>query len=129
MPQFAYMEKKLLSTVLIFSLSEVLEEMIQKLKTKTCTGCQCDHPSQTNHECIMTSEQEHLDMLFEKVYESFHRLDVLKKFSENVKRLNLSSDVISQYFFMNVIMLDKLRSTVTKVNVNQLMEKKIKLKG
>lgn len=115
--------------MLLFTLAEVLEEMIQKLKKKTCTGCQCDHHSQTNHECIMTSEQEHLDMLFEKVYESFHTLCVLKKFSENVKRLNLSTELISPYFFMNVIMLDKLRSTVTKVNVRDLMEKKIKLEG
>lgn len=120
------MEKKLLSTVLLYSLAEVLEGLIQKKKTESCAGCHIDHPSQHRHECLMNGEQEHLDRHFESVYASFTLLEVMNKFKEDVKKLNIPQDLICNYFILNVIMLDKLRTQTVKDNVYSLMKKRIR---
>lgn len=120
------MEKKLLTTVLIYSFAEVLQELITKKTKETCSGCQVEHPSQHNHECLMKSEQEHLERHFETACRSFLLLDVLIKFREDVKKLNMSSEFVCNYFLLNVIVLDRLRSQTIKDNVYRLMEKRIK---
>ena len=118
------MERRLLSTVLLFSLAEVIEGMIEKLKKATCAGCEIDHPSQTRHTCIMRDDQEHLNMHFDRVYDSFKLLDVLKVYKERSDRLNVSNEVIWQFFFLNVIVTEKLRTKEMKNKVYQLLQKK-----
>ncbi|CAG2190991.1 PTGR3 [Mytilus edulis] len=120
------MEKKLLTTVLIYSFAEVLQELITKKTKETCSGWQVEHPSQHNHECLMNGEQEHLERHFETACRSFLLLDVLIKFREDVKKLNMSSEFVCNYFLLNVIVLDRLRSQPIKDSVYRLMEKRIK---
>ena len=116
-----------MSTVLLFSLVEVIEEMIEKLKKSTCAGCEIDHPSQTRHTCIMRDAQEHLNMHFDRVYQSFQLMDALKAYKEKSDKLNISCEVIWQFFFLNVIVIDGLRSKEMKNKVFQMMERKLKL--
>ena len=127
MQQISRMDKTILSTVLLFSFGEVLEEIIHKLKRKTCAGCQCDHPSQNKHECLMQSEQEHLTVHFDTAIESFSLVDVLKIYADIVGKLDIPLDVASDFFFLNAIMVDKLHTNNIKTKVKELLEKKLKL--
>ena len=119
------MEKRLMSTVLVFSMADVLEELIKQKKTESCPGCQVDHPSQTRHDCLVKSEEEHLTAHFETVFKTFHLLDVMNRFSENMGKVNGYRQLL---LFLNVIVLDRLRSDVVKDTVYLLLEKRAKAK-
>lgn len=118
--------RKLLTTVLVYSFAEVLEDLIAKEKKEKCAGCQVDHQSQHKHECMMQSEMEHLNKHFPSVYSSFSILQVLHQFSSDVKILNLSQDVICNFFLLNVIVLDTLHNPSTKDSVFRLLQKRVR---
>ncbi|VDI26896.1 Hypothetical predicted protein [Mytilus galloprovincialis] len=46
-----------------------------KENERTCSGCQVEHPSQHNHECLMNGEHEHLERHFETACHSFSLLE------------------------------------------------------
>ena len=115
-----------MSTVLLYSFAEVIEDVIEQKKKESCAGCEIEHPSQRRHDCLMMSDLEHLQRHFEAAFQSFRLLDVLNKYSLKVKKLNLSTNLVSYYFFLNVVLLDKLHSNVSKNNVYQFLERKVK---
>ncbi|VDI68963.1 Hypothetical predicted protein [Mytilus galloprovincialis] len=62
------MEKRLLSTILLFSFAELLDEMVQQLSKKFCQGCKVEHGSQHRHECLMDSELDKLEKHFDQAF-------------------------------------------------------------
>ena len=72
---------------------------------------------------------EQLNRHFEPVYSAFSIVDVLNKFRDDMKKLNMSSHKVWNYFFLNVIALDKHRSQSVKDNVYRLLEKRINARG
>ena len=121
------MDTKMLSTVLLFTFAEELEELIEELSKKYCTGCQCDHPSQIRHECLMDSAIEKLNKHFENAFQSFKYVNILLRFIQNSRKLFVSEEDKQMYFIKNVIFLDKLKSSAMKETAYRLMERKIKL--
>lgn len=50
----------------IMCYTSALKKRIKEMANDECYGCQVDHPSQTQHTCLMCSEEEHVDMYFDK---------------------------------------------------------------
>ncbi|CAC5392638.1 unnamed protein product [Mytilus coruscus] len=123
------MEKKLLSTVLLFSFAELLEEMVQQLSKNFCQGCKVKHGSQHRHDCLMDSELDKLEKHFEQAYCEFKYSHILGKYRENVRTLNLENSIVLNFFILHVLFLDTLRSEKMKETVYNLMERKVKLEG
>jgi hypothetical protein len=48
-----------------------LREEIVTLAAKHCYRCDVNHPSQTQHTCLMRTESEHLDVYLEEVFERY----------------------------------------------------------
>ncbi|CAC5362602.1 unnamed protein product [Mytilus coruscus] len=123
------MEKRLLSTILLFSFAELLEEMVQQLSKKFCQGCKVEHGSQHRHDCLMDSELDKLEKHFEQAYWEFKYSHILGKYRENVRTWNLENSVLLNFFILHVFFLDTLRSEKMKETVYNLMERKVKLEG
>ncbi|CAC5392640.1 unnamed protein product [Mytilus coruscus] len=104
------MEKKLHSTVLLFSFAELLEEMVQQISKKFCQGCKVEHGSQHRHNCLMDSELDKLEKHFEHAYCEFKYSHILGKYRENVRTLNLENSIVLNFFILHVLFLDTLRS-------------------
>lgn len=119
------LNRKILQTVLMYSFAAVLEDYIAKKKKSTCYGCEIEHPSQKEHDCMMMTEQEHLDRHFENAFNDFTMLDVLLVFKDRVKLVNIRPETVCNYFLLNVIMLDKLHSHSYKGSVYALLKKNI----
>ncbi|VDI00967.1 Hypothetical predicted protein [Mytilus galloprovincialis] len=123
------MEKRLLSTILLFSFAELLDEMVQQLSKKFCQGCKVEHGSQHRHECLMDSELDKLEKHFDQAFCEFKYSHILGKYRENVRTLTLENSVVLNFFILHVLFMDTLRSEKMKVSVYNLMERKLKLEG
>ena len=123
------MEKRLLSTILLFSFAELLDEMVQQLSKKFCQGCKVEHGSQHKHECLMDSELDKLEKHFDQAFCEFKYSHILGKYRENVRKLTLENSVVLNFFILHVLFMDTLRSEKMKVSVYNLMERKLKLEG
>ena len=119
------LNRKLLQTILAYSLAAVLKNCISKKKKSACNGCKRDHPSQNEHECIMLTELEHLDRHFDQVYGEFSLVDVLLDFKERVKMVNICPNFVCNFFLLNAIMLDKLHTKLYRDTVYGLLKKNI----
>ncbi|CAC5413710.1 unnamed protein product [Mytilus coruscus] len=104
------MEKRLLSTILLFSFAELLEEIVQQLSKKFCQGCKVEHGSQHRHDCLMDSELDKLEKHFEQAFCEFKYSHILGKYRENVRTLNLENSVVLKFFILRVLFMDTLRS-------------------
>ncbi|VDH97044.1 Hypothetical predicted protein [Mytilus galloprovincialis] len=108
------MEKRLLSTILLFSFAELLDEMVQQLSKKFCQGCKVEHGSQHKHECLMDSELDKLEKHFDQAFCEFKYSHILGKYRENVRTLTLENSVVLNFFILHVLFMDTLRSEKMK---------------
>jgi hypothetical protein len=56
-----------------------MRDELVTLAKKNCYGCEVNHPSQTQHTCLMWTELEHLSVYLEEALETVDREEVLKK--------------------------------------------------
>ena len=68
-------------------------------RKKHCYGCSIDHPSQTQHDCIMDLEEEgdeeyYIDFYFDTMLKEVNEDDILKSWGDIMKISNISPGVI-----------------------------------
>lgn len=67
-----------------------LREDVLNLSTKHCYGCEVEHPSQTQHTCLMWTESEHLEMHFEEALVNVNRKAVINMWQDEMKKMEWS---------------------------------------
>ena len=77
---------------------------VTELAGKYCYGCEVDHPSQTQHSCLMWTDLEHFYMYRKEAFESVLQNDSITVWMDNV----CSSDIAyeAKYVFLGLL-LDK----------------------
>jgi len=65
-----------------------LREEIVPLATKHFYGCEVNHPSQTQHTCLMWTDFEHLDMYLEEALQTVDREEVRKMWDNEMTRMD-----------------------------------------
>jgi len=61
---------------------------IVNLATKHCYGCEVNHPSQTQHTCLMWTEFEHLDMYLEEALDTIDHEEVRNKWKNEMTQMD-----------------------------------------
>lgn len=89
---------KLLETYFDFIYAEaIMNEMIGVFRNN-CTGCQRGNLSQTNHACLMLSEQQQLELYFEDILTKVNEMDILRQWDSAVSVLHdISSELVTMY--------------------------------
>lgn len=64
-------------------------ELLKDIVYEQCYGCSVDHPSQTQHSCIMETPITHLEMYFEMTLEKVDRVSVIDKWRKEIALLDL----------------------------------------
>ena len=66
-----------------------------------CYGCQIDHPSQTEHDCIMMDfrmdDEYSIDIYFEEMLTEVDEVKILLAWEELVRGLNISNEVVNMH--------------------------------
>lgn len=98
--------------------AEAVREAIQDVSVRKCYGCMVDHPSQTQHTCLMPFEEEDLLLYyFHEALDSVDESTVLKTFEERLQRSSIPEDfrnIYKQKFYCA-----DWRATVWKSDDNQ----------
>lgn len=85
-----------------FGLADLLRSKISELSQKHCYGCEVDHPSQTNHTCLMLSEMEHFFSYRDEAY-ALCKKDILETFNRTLLCGLCSKDVGAQLSFLKML--------------------------
>ncbi|KAK3107707.1 hypothetical protein FSP39_020486 [Pinctada imbricata] len=84
-------KQKLLSSFNLYAY-EILNKL-QDVIIEKGNGCVINHPSQSQHTCIMRSDVDNLELLFELAWENVKADNVIAKWEDEIQTLN-----IPQYF-------------------------------
>lgn len=100
-------------------------EKIKELTQQHCYGCEVDHPSQTQHSCLMLSEMEHFFLYRKDAFKSVLQNDIMYVWEESIclSKLELSFDV--RFSFLRLI-LDK-EIVIEEEKIFKMVERMIKL--
>ncbi|KAK3107197.1 hypothetical protein FSP39_009112 [Pinctada imbricata] len=85
-------KQKLLSSFNLLYAYEILNKL-QDVIIEQGNGCVINHPSQSQHTCIMRSDVDNLELLFELAWENVKADNVIAKWEDEIQTLN-----IPQYF-------------------------------
>ena len=95
-PQNMAYRRQLLSSYNLVYAREILNELWDVI-IEQCNGCAINHPSQCQHTCIMLTELEHLELYFELVWMKVNVDDVIAKWKEEIKTLNIPQQLKDTY--------------------------------
>ena len=70
---------------------------IETVTRQQCYGCQVDHPSQTQHPCLMWNTEEKLCSYLNDIIQSVNQEEVLKQWCEDTEKMDISPDVLAMY--------------------------------
>ena len=106
----------LVEHVFQLTFAALCNEIIQQEKVSCCNGCAFDHPSQTEHSCLMIDEEEawyrHYDQAVEKV-------DLAHVMTATVNVCSTLGYILSDKWEGYLTSLPKLpRTTVTNISKN-----------
>ena len=85
--------ERYLSKTLTFLYARTVMELLPSVVQENCYACEIDDPSQVHHICLMWTEQEHLYTYFELVFEKIKFADIVTKFKQHVKYLDIDNDL------------------------------------
>lgn len=74
--------QRFLKQTLDFLYARTVLELLNEVVKDNCYGCEIDHPSQTQHTCLMWTTTEHLDTYFEQTFNKIKYGDVIIKLRE-----------------------------------------------
>ena len=57
-----------------------------------CLGCEVNHPSQTQHTCLMWTNMEHLDIYFDVAYKKIDEKDIASRMKDQVDIMDIPND-------------------------------------
>lgn len=57
-----------------------------------CLGCEVNHPSQTQHTCLMWTNMEHLDIYFDVAYKKIDEKDIVSRMKDQVDIMDIPND-------------------------------------
>lgn len=110
-------------------LSIQVVELHKDIVFEQCYGCSVDHPSQTQHPCIMETPITHLEMYFEMTLEKVDRVSVINKWQKEIALLDLPFESVKE--FIDLMISPELRekhfTDSWKEELYKLCEKIVKL--
>ena len=92
----------LMNSYFDFIYAKALFEVKGVAVRKNCFGCQTDHPSQTQHDCLKDvdeydDDEYRLDFYFEDMLQAVDEQDILHSWEDIIKMSNISPEVIEMY--------------------------------
>lgn len=104
-------------------------ELHKDIVFEQCYGCSVDHPSQTQHSCIMETPITHLEMYFEMTLEKVDRVSVINKWQKEIALLELPFESVKTFFDLMISpeLREKHFTDSWKEELYKLCEKIVKL--
>jgi hypothetical protein len=90
-----YLKKELITYIvedIMFQLYRVVE--------RNCAGCHTNHPSQLQHSCLMTTQDEWIDVYFEDVLDQIDFDNVLEQWYPILNRMHLRQNEAERAYIM-----------------------------
>lgn len=84
--------EKLVQHTLQFLYARTVLEILPKVVTESCYGCDVNHPSQVQHTCLMWSRTEHLDTYFDIAFKRIDEKDIVSKLINQVELMEIPLD-------------------------------------
>ena len=81
---FLSQRQKRIEQKLLKSYAKEIASAISQLVVENCNGCIIDHPSQTQHECLMMERDEQLCMYFDDALSKISEAKVMEAFTESL---------------------------------------------
>lgn len=104
-------------------------ELLKDTVYEQCYGCSVDHPSQTQHSCIMETSLTHLEMYFEMTLEKVDRVSVIDKWRKEIALLDLPFESVKVFneLLISQELKEKHLTDSWKEELYKLCEKIMKL--
>lgn len=83
---------RLLKHTLNFLYARSILGVLDDVVKEHCYGCEIDHPSQTQHTCLMWTKAEHLDIYFDKAFEKVIYACIVSKMRKQVEIMDIPLD-------------------------------------
>lgn len=83
---------RLLKHTLNFLYARSILGVLDDVVKEHCYGCEIDHPSQTQHTCLMWTKAEHLDIYFDKAFEKVIYASIVSKMRKQVEIMDIPLD-------------------------------------
>lgn len=101
---------------------------------KNCYGCQMNHPSQKQHDCIMITDDDEyqIDFYFEEMLKEVNEKDIIQSWEDIVRVSNISPEVIdlhklviSSEDFLQMMKTEQWRSKMKRMvlTINRLEDR------
>lgn len=88
----------LMNSYFDFIYAKALCEVKSMTVRKHCYGCQTNHPSQIEHDCIMKThenDEEEIEFYFENMLQEVNEMDIIRSWLDIMSISNISQDVIN----------------------------------
>lgn len=83
---------RLLKHTLNFLYARSILGVLDDVVKEHCYGCEIDHPSQTQHTCLMWTKAEHFDIYFDKAFEKVIYASIVSKMRKQVEIMDIPLD-------------------------------------
>lgn len=90
--------QRFLKQTLDFLYARTVLELLNEVVKDNCYGCEIDHPSQTQHTCLMWTTTEHLDTYFEQTFNKIKYGDVIIQLREQVELMDIPNYLKNSVF-------------------------------
>lgn len=86
-----------LDGILNFCYAEEIAAAINSVAKKKCYGCQADHLSQIQHQCILLNRCEKLECYFDEIFKVVKDSEVLNKWRQQVSVMDIPTEFVDMY--------------------------------
>ena len=86
-----------LDGILNFCYAEQIAAAINSVAIQKCYGCETDHLSQIQHQCISLNRSEKLECYFDEIFQAVNDSEVLNKWRQQVSVIDIPTEFVDMY--------------------------------